>query len=80
MLITNKDELTRFSADHRVWQGIPGIARTERGRTFVSFYSGNVLETYGNFAALIVSDDDAHYSEPIAVAEKPGRFRCFDHR
>ena len=78
MLITDKNELRRFYADHRVWQGIPGIVCTPRGREFISFYSGNTKETYGNFAVLIMRDKDHNFSEPIAVAEKPGRYRCFD--
>ena len=78
MLITDKNELRRFYADHRVWQGIPGIVCTPRGREFVSFYSGSTKETYGNFAALIMRDKGESFSEPVAVAEKPGSYRCFD--
>ena len=78
MLITDSFALRRFYSDRRVWQGIPGIAVTRGGRTFVSFYSGNVKETYGNFALLLRSDDGVSYGEPIAVAFKEGAFRCFD--
>lgn len=78
MLITYPEALKKYSAEHRVWQGIPGIARTRSGRTYISFYSGNVKETYGNFAALIRSDDGINYSEPVAVAVKAGKYRCFD--
>ena len=78
MLITDKKELRRFYADHRVWQGIPGIVCTPKGREFVSFYSGNTKETYGNFAILIMRNKDDAFGEPIAVAEKIGRYRCFD--
>ena len=78
MLITDKKELRRFYADHRVWQGIPGIVCTSGGREFISFYSGSTKETYGNFAVLIMRDKEHSFSEPIAVAEKPGRYRCFD--
>ena len=78
MLITDKKKLEQYTAPHRVWQGIPGIARTKGGRTFISFYSGNTKETYGNFAAVIRSDADGAFGEPIVVAEKLGNFRCFD--
>ncbi|MBO7171158.1 MAG: exo-alpha-sialidase [Clostridia bacterium] len=78
MLITDKKELRRFYADRRVWQGIPGIACTPGGREFVSFYSGNTKETYGNFAILMMREKDGSFGEPIAVAEKAGRYRCFD--
>ena len=78
MLITNPIQLQEFTARHRVWQGIPGIAHTKKGRTFLSFYSGSTTETYGNFAAVIKSDTDTDFTEPIAVAKKSGCYRCFD--
>ncbi|MBE6712785.1 MAG: exo-alpha-sialidase [Ruminococcaceae bacterium] len=78
MLITNPIELKRFYTCHRVWQGIPGIAHTPGGRTFISFYSGGVAEDYGNFAAVIRSDDETNFTEPVAVALKEGEYRCFD--
>lgn len=78
MLITDKALLKRFRADHRVWQGIPGIARTKNGRTFISFYSGETAETYGNYAVLLKSDTNTDFREPIAIVKKDGKFRCFD--
>lgn len=78
MLITDKNELKEYYACHRVWQGIPGIEITKGGRTFVSFYSGNISETYGNYTILIKSDDGINFSEPIAVCKKEGNFRCSD--
>ena len=78
MLITDKEKLLPFHACHRVWQGVPGIARTKGGRTFISFFSGNTAETFGNFAAVLKSDTDSDFGEPVAVAIKEGKFRCFD--
>ncbi|MBQ9802478.1 MAG: exo-alpha-sialidase [Clostridia bacterium] len=78
MLITNRAKLQRFDACHRVWQGIPGIARTKGGRTFICFYSGGIKETYGNFAAVLQSDNDTDFGEPIVAAFKEGKYRCFD--
>lgn len=78
MLITDTTALEQFYSSHRVWQGIPGIARTKNGRTFISFYSGGVKETYGNFAVLLKSDTDTDFGEPIAAVKKEGNFRCFD--
>ena len=78
MLITSPEKLEPFYACHRVWQGIPGIAHTPGGRTFISLYSGGVAEDYGNFAAVLRSDDEANFTEPIAVALKEGEYRCFD--
>ena len=78
MLITDAAKLEAYYSYHRVWQGIPGIACTKKGRTFISFYSGDTKETYGNYAVLIRSDNDIDYGEPVAVAFKKGDFRCFD--
>lgn len=78
MLITEQQALKPFDAPHRVWQGIPGIVRTKGGRTFVSAYSGNVKETYGNFVFLIADNGNADWQDPIAVVRKEGDFRCFD--
>ncbi len=78
MLITNPKKLERFDACHRVWQGIPGIAHTKKGRTFLSFYSGGVREDYGNFAVVIRSDNEKDFSSPIAAVKKEGKFRVFD--
>ncbi|MBQ3076192.1 MAG: exo-alpha-sialidase [Clostridia bacterium] len=78
MLITSPEKLERFYTCHRVWQGIPGIAHTPGGRTFITFYSGGVAEDYGNFAAVICSDNEKDFTEPVAVAIKEGDFRCFD--
>ena len=78
MLIRDPIALERYSASRRVWQGIPGIARTRGGRTFICFYSGDVKETYGNYAVVLKSDDGKNFGEPILVAHKTGHFRCFD--
>ncbi len=78
MLITDKNELKKYSAPYRLWQGIPGIEVTKGGRIFSTFYSGGTAEQIGNFAALIMSDDAGEtFSEPIAVAYDDGH-RCFD--
>lgn len=78
MLITKKEELSRFYSSHRMWQGVPGIERTRGGRTFITFYSGGVSEQEGNFAVVLMSDNDTDFGEPIAAAFKEGVFRCFD--
>ena len=78
MLITKKEELTRFYSSHRMWQGVPGIERTRAGRTFITFYSGGVSEQEGNFAVVLKSDGDTDFGEPVAAAFKAGIFRCFD--
>ena len=58
MLITDKQKLEQYDSKHRLWQGIPSIERTKKGRLFACFYSGDVTEKNGNFVVLCVSDDD----------------------
>lgn len=78
MLITDKSELQKYGTLHRLWQGIPGIEVTEKGRIFSVFYSGNTKETLGNFVVLLQSDDGGKtFSEPVAAAYKK-EGRCYD--
>lgn len=77
MLITDKNLIAQYTDVHRVWQGIPGVVHTKGGRTFISFYSGDVKETYGNFAVLLKSDNEKDF-EHIVVVKKEGQFRVFD--
>ena len=70
MFITDSEALTKYDSAHRLWQGIPSVERTAKGRIFVSFYSGGETEQLGNYALLVVSDDGGKtFSEPIAVAD-----------
>jgi hypothetical protein len=79
MLITNSKELANFQTDKRLWQGIPGIEVTAKGRLFATFYSGGKTEERGNYCILIRSDDDGNtWSEPIAAAYDGEESRCFD--
>ena len=78
MLITSHEELKAYRTENRLWQGIPSIEVTRKGRIFISFYSGETLEGIGNYAALIKSDDNGEsFSEPIAAAFLE-EHRCFD--
>ena len=78
MFITDKKELEKYTAPHRVWQGIPGIEVTKKGRFFVTFYSGRTKEMLGNYCVILLSDDGVHFSEPIAAAVPDDAHRCFD--
>ncbi len=79
MLITDKNELKKYTAANRLWQGIPSIEITEGGTLYYSFFSGSTGEYVGNFSALLRSDDDGKtWSEPVLVAFEEGQMRCFD--
>ena len=77
MLITDKNKLSPFFADKRIWQGIPSIEVTKKGRVFSTFYSGGADEETGNFVLLLKSDDGKDFGDAVAVAFKEGS-RCFD--
>ena len=78
MIITGASDLEKFSAPHRLWQGIPSIEVSPKGRIFSTFYSGGIKEDKGNFVILVKSDDDGNtFSDPIAVAFR-AEGRCYD--
>lgn len=77
MFITDKAELMKFNSCNRIWQGIPGIEVTKKGRIFLTYYSGGIKEELGNFAVVVKSDDGVNFTEPIAAAFKEG-CRCYD--
>ena len=77
MFITDKNELKKYAPEERLWQGIPSIEVTPRGRHFCTFYSGGTMEEIGNFVLLYQSEDGVDYSKLIAVVFEEGH-RCFD--
>lgn len=77
MLITKPEELRRFYSNQRIWQGIPSIEVTKKGRIFVTFYAGGVKEEIGNYAMVVISDDGVNFTEPV-VAAYMDDYRCYD--
>lgn len=77
MLITDKQLLEQYGEKYRIWQGIPGVAVTEKGRMFFSFYSGGTNEEVGNYALIVRSDDGEHFEDPVLVSYVEEK-RCFD--
>jgi photosystem II stability/assembly factor-like uncharacterized protein len=80
MLITQKEALKQYTEDARLWQGIPSVECTKRGRLFVTFYSGGEGEPRcGNYCLLLKSDDGGKsWSDPIAVAYDGEAARTYD--
>ena len=77
MLITDKNKLLKYTDEYRLWQGIPGIEVTKKGRVFLTFYSGGTREEIGNYALLYKSDKGFDFEEPIAVVFSE-EHRCYD--
>ena len=70
-IITNPSE--SFYPVSRLWQGIPGIAKTKGGRLFASIYSGGTQEPHKeNYAIYMVSDNDgAIWIDPFLIVDHP---------
>lgn len=65
----------------RTWQGIPALERTEKGRLYISWFSGGSKEpTPENEILLAHSDDDGcTFTQPVVTAVPSGDgTRCFD--
>ena len=77
MLITDKEKLRHYTTGNRIWQGIPSVEVTKKGRVFITFYSGGTREEIGNYCVLVESRDGKSFGEPIAVAELADH-RCYD--
>lgn len=77
MLITDKALLKNYTKTKNLWAGIPSIEATEKGRVFLTFYSGGTKEEIGNYVLLIRSDDGIQFGEPVAVCFAEG-YRCYD--
>ncbi len=78
MFITQPKILDTYRTDQRIWQGIPSIEVTPKGRIFACFYSGKTTETWGNYCLLVKSEDGEIFSEPIAASYLDDDHRCFD--
>ena len=79
MFTTDKNTLKNFCTEKRIWQLVPGIERTKKGRLFCTFYSGRCTETLGNYCVVLKSDDDGEtWTEPICAAYNGQMKRCFD--
>lgn len=70
----------RASDPQRVWQGIPGLERTVRGRVFLSWFTGGPKEPAPENEVLLCWSDDAAqtFTSPRVMAEPKDGTRCFD--
>jgi len=63
----------------RIFQGIPGIARTKGGRLWATWYAGGPTEGPENYVLLVSSRDDGRtWTDPLLVIDPPGAVRAFD--
>ena len=68
-----------YACRTRVFQGIPGIERTAKGRLWAVWYGGGADEGPWNYVMLVTSTDDGKsWSEPKVVIDPPGNVRAYD--
>ena len=68
-----------YGTGERIWQGIPGIERSQGGRLWAAWYSGGETEGPDNYVLVVTSSDDGKsWSEPLLVIDPPGNVRAFD--
>lgn len=77
MIITDKKILEQYYSEKRLWQGIPSVEVTDKGRIFVTFYSGEITEQIGNVSMVFMSDDGKNFGEPVVAAYLEDH-RCYD--
>lgn len=78
LLITDKSRLEKYTAPHRIWQGVSSIEVTKKGRVFITFYSGGTKEETGNFCVIIKSDDNLNTFSDAIAATFLENHRCYD--
>ncbi len=75
----NTQPLPKHMTASRLFQGIPGIEVTPKGRLWATWYSGGLTEGPNNFAVLVTSTDGGNtWSDAVAVVDPPGHNRAFD--
>jgi len=68
-----------YMPETRLWQGIPGIERTQKGRLWAIWYTGGKGEGPDNYVVVVRSDDDGvTWSDPVVVIDPPGEVRAYD--
>ena len=69
----------KYDPEARLWQGIPGIECTLRGRLWAVWYSGGKTEGSDNYVQVVRSEDEgSSWSAPVLVVDPPGLVRAFD--
>ena len=72
MLYTETKELQKYRDSKRLWQGIPSIEVTKRGRIFLTFYSGGVKEEIGMILSILVDTFISKISFPMQPGPEIG--------
>ncbi|MHC4871876.1 MAG: sialidase family protein [Planctomycetota bacterium] len=80
VVLPNLSPGEKYADDKRLFQGIPGIECTARGRLWATWYSGGQGESPLNYVMLVTSGDYGEsWSKPVLVIDPPGKVRACDH-
>ncbi len=77
MLITDRESLQHYSQECPLWQGVPGIEVTDRGKKFITVYSGGADDSLESYVLLYSAKANSSF-ELTAVATPDGCHKCFD--
>ena len=70
---------SKYAAENRKWQGVPGIERAANGRLWAVWYSGGDDEGPENFVLLVTSADDGKtWSTPKLAVDPHDPMRAYD--
>lgn len=68
-----------YAPSTRIFQGIPGLARSPGGRLFATWYGGGAGEGPENYVMVVTSEDDGKtWSDLRLVVDPPGKVRAYD--
>jgi predicted neuraminidase len=68
-----------YGDDTRIYQGVPGLERTQNGRLWILWYAGGLDEGDENYVVLVTSGNDGKtWSGPKLVIDIPGPVRAYD--
>ena len=62
----------KYADELRLFQGIPAVERTAKGRLWAAFYGGDVTENMENFVLVQTSDDDGLTWKKRLAVDMPG--------
>lgn len=70
----------KYADENRMFQGIPGLARSPGGRLWATWYSGGTGECKENYVMLVTSGDDGKTWSKVQLVldPRPKKVRAFD--
>jgi hypothetical protein len=70
----------KYADETRMFQGIPGLARSPSGRLWATWYGGGTKECEENYVMLVTSDDDGKTWSKVQLVldPRPKMVRAFD--